>query len=832
LQLATLTLNKLKDELACITFQPRPNQHDRNDQQQAFYDSEHEGVTFLLGGNGAGTTTCGLAKAVKFMTIDQPAPRKDTPFWIIAGSYPQVMNACWKEKLHQKGHLDPNAVDWNRINWYKPNQDWPFSVPLKPRKNHPGKNWLICFKSYEQGREAMQAEAIGGFLFVEQFPWGLLNEVMRGCREYSFRGNKLAEFTPVDPSMSIELRDMEETGKLPKSWGLYRANTRCALEAGQISESWYRDFFAMIPDAMKPVREQGLWGNFEGAVYPEFSPAIHCTPEGWDIPPGAQHRRAVDFGFSQEHAFVALWSCADGRGRVTIYDEYYSKDTTLSVIDHWKAIEDRNPWPKNTAGRYGVTWMDHDLDAIRTLSKIEQYTNGEYTAPNWSLAIKAVNEGIEYVKYMLKPSIIVDPNEPPSPRLQIVRDRCPNLMREMITYRRPKQLSESINANAVSQDPVKIDDDCCFPAGSMVDTPNGPRPIESLKAGDLVYSHLGIATIDVSSIKTGQSETITITLDDRRSIECTANHPIATGFDGWSEAINCGGKLLNVRLGCELKQTEMDIPLRLSNTAASSGGDTRHTMVMRLGHTSGDTHEKDLDRSSCTYFTSKSTSTITEQFQKGTTYTTGTKIQETTIRQILSRSQNRNTARLIQGISKRRSSPLSTGIKAKKVCSGTLSTEKSLGTTEHLTRSLALNAAKSLKQETQRKRLDSVQASADTMPESRLALTISISPARSAARRSEQTATQRRRFARKNVNLVSSVSIEKNTGEKNVYNLSTSDGTYFVNGVLVSNCDALRYILFSEASMSGVTPTTLAKQHSTGSTQLDSPKFRKRGRRK
>ena len=103
------TLNP--SDLAYYTFKPRPNQPHRYDQQLAFFQSQHPGVTFLLGGNGAGTSTLALAKMVEFI-LTTPPPRKDTPFWIIAESYEQTMNVCWKEKLDQLGHLPPQEVEW------------------------------------------------------------------------------------------------------------------------------------------------------------------------------------------------------------------------------------------------------------------------------------------------------------------------------------------------------------------------------------------------------------------------------------------------------------------------------------------------------------------------------------------------------------------------------------------------------------------------------------------------------------------------------------------------------------------------------------------------
>ena len=446
-------------ELACWNFEPRPDQPERYDQQTAFMNSSHSGVTFCLGGNGSGTSTCGLAKAVRFM-MHTEAPRKDTPFWIVAENYEQVCNVAWKEKLHQQGHIDPNVVDWERIQWYRPNMDWPFKVPLKPRPGgNPSKNWVIALKSYAQGRASMQGESIGGFLLIEQFPWGILEEILRGCREYSFSGNKLCEFTPVSPQLSVELRDMEENGTLPPTWGVYRCNTECAMEQGNISKEWFTTFFGMVPESMRMVRMCGLFGNFEGAVYPEWNPAIHTIQGEWNCPPAWIHRRAVDFGFSLGHPFVCLWFAFDGLGRVVVYDEYWSNDTSRSVIDHWKEIADRHYWPDSGVNNYyGTTYCDWDMDCIRVLSRINEYTEGEYDPPQIDLARKNVAEGIEYVHYMLKPTIQVEPGVF-EPRLKIVKKNCPNLCREMITYRYHKQLADGINANAVRDEPVKINDD-------------------------------------------------------------------------------------------------------------------------------------------------------------------------------------------------------------------------------------------------------------------------------------------------------------------------------------------------------------------------------------
>lgn len=85
--------------------------------------------------------------------------------------------------------------------------------------------------------------------------------------------------------------------------------------------------------------------------------------------------------------------------------------------------------------------------------------------------------------------------------------------------------------------------------------------------------------------------------------------------------------------------------------------------------------------------------------------------------------------------------------------------------------------------------------------------------ARSVVESSLATAMQRRSRARTNVAPRSVVEVQRLDGIEPVYNLSTSDGTFFANGVLVSNCDALRYLVFSEARSTGAVPESLHREN-------------------
>lgn len=471
---------------AYATWFPRPDDPERFDQQTAFYNSAHPGVTFLVGGNGAGTTECGVAKVARFLQFDQPPPRYDTPFWIIGPDLEQCMEALWKEKLFGHGHIKSSEVDWRRIRWHDPKAGLPYRVPLKPWPDRPGRNWVLEFKSYGQGREAMQARSIGGFLFSEQFPWSVLEEVLRGCREYNFPGAKLCEFTPVDPALSWQLEEMIEEDKLPDGWCVYRANTECAMEAGHVSESWFHEFFGMVPDEMRETRMTGRFASYEGAIYQTLNPLLHFVDDDYVFPDGnfplnVHHRRGLDWGGGPENAFACVWKYHNSYGQHVFYDEYVSTDQNLTVHEHLMACSDRWPWPMKNP-HYGATYADpSDPGNIRIASRFSSF-HPDYD--NWAIqnANNRVYEGIDHVRYLLKPAILrpcrvclgltVGQDGRPcprcrgtgqvkEPRLLIHKKNCPVLCRTLRTYRWERSTGTGVNPRDAKPQPLKKDDHAC-----------------------------------------------------------------------------------------------------------------------------------------------------------------------------------------------------------------------------------------------------------------------------------------------------------------------------------------------------------------------------------
>lgn len=458
---------------AWTTWTPRPDRPEEFDQQAGFVEAKDK-VSFALGGNGSGKTAAAAKKCARFL-ISTPPPRKDTPFWIIAKTYYQVCAVCWGEKLGGQQFLPKAAVDWPNVTYYDVKRRWPLYVPLKPHAN--GNNWVIEFKSYEQGRENMQARSIGGFWFSEQFPWELFVEVLRGCRDYMFPGGQFCEFTPIDPELCMAMENIQEN--MPKGFNVYRLNTE--LNRENLADDWYDAFFGSVPDEMLATRKTGALATFEGVIYQSFNPAVHVIEDderAWRL--GAYHHRGIDWGASVEHPFACLWGCYDAVGDWFIYDEYWNTSQDRITQDHaaeivarsiawgwdlpewWKKpgsreflktmIEKRvaqlaGSWPEVIHGRtYGESFADPSRPG-----EINAFNH--YGVPT-SSAMNDVYKGIDVVRTKLKVNPITR-----RPSLY-VHKRCKHFIEEMRKYRWTKKRPGSMWVTAAPRPvPLKKDDD-------------------------------------------------------------------------------------------------------------------------------------------------------------------------------------------------------------------------------------------------------------------------------------------------------------------------------------------------------------------------------------
>lgn len=76
----------------------------------------------------------------------------------------------------------------------------------------------------------------------------------------------------------------------------------------------------------------------------------------------------------------------------------------------------------------------------------------------------------------------------------------------------------------------------CFVSGTLVDTPSGKKPIESIQSGDLVYCCSGVEPV-INTISSHADSLVRVSLNSGEQIICTPEHPFLT-ISGWVNAID------------------------------------------------------------------------------------------------------------------------------------------------------------------------------------------------------------------------------------------------------------------------------------------------------
>jgi hypothetical protein len=108
----------------------------------------------------------------------------------------------------------------------------------------------------------------------------------------------------------------------------------------------------------------------------------------------------------------------------------------------------------------------------------------------------------------------------------------------LIAEMRELQWSTLVDGSGRMVEDPTMANHCCFVAGTLVETETGPRAIETIAVGDMVWTRSGLRRVNDSWI-TGLRDTWQLTTESGRVIEATANHPIYTqdGFIRLDELI-------------------------------------------------------------------------------------------------------------------------------------------------------------------------------------------------------------------------------------------------------------------------------------------------------
>jgi PBSX family phage terminase large subunit len=283
------------------------------------------------------------------------------------------------------------------------------------------------------------------------------------------------------------------------------------------------NYVAQMLQSYSPERIQrdimGSFDAFQGQVYTEFRRDVHVI-KGFRIPDDWTKFIGLDHGYVNPCAIV--WVAVDYDGNLYAYREMYKRE--------WKIDEIVNG--NKDTGEHGIVglskgekiegiWIDPSTKADR--GKESDYTTYLENLPkNISLlpANNSVSTGIDRVKQYMRVN-----ERTGRPRLYIF-DSCSNLIDELIKYRWEELAPGSENKKNNKEAPVKKDDHACFMGGvTSVTTAKGQVDISELRAGDLVLTSLGYRKVLSQGI-TGYKPVYKYTFTNNTFLFATEDHPV------------------------------------------------------------------------------------------------------------------------------------------------------------------------------------------------------------------------------------------------------------------------------------------------------------------
>lgn len=205
------------------------------------------------------------------------------------------------------------------------------------------------------------------------------------------------------------------------------------------------------------------------------------------------------------------------------------------------------------------------------------------------------------------------------PALRVFKGRCPNLIRTLPILPRDEKKPEQVGDHP---------DDHCFVAGTMIETPDGRRPIESLQPGDMVMTRLGAWPV-LANWKTAGRPVIEI-----EGLTGTPGHPVWT-TNGWKSLY----LLTPEDTVCTWQTSKRSATMAPTIAATLIHQNSRTGFIFVL--------QQMLKLECASIFTAKSTATIMGRFLKVSTSITSTKTLSTIILTTLKLSARKGTLNYI-----------------------------------------------------------------------------------------------------------------------------------------------------------------------------------------
>lgn len=209
----------------------------------------------------------------------------------------------------------------------------------------------------------------------------------------------------------------------------------------------------------------------------------------------------------------------------------------------------------------------------------------------------------------------------------LIWNNCQGLIRCMEDAVRDEDKTEEVR-KVDAQNGVGGDDpmDSCFVAGTLVTTGAGPRRIEEIQVGDLVWTRDGLKPVTHAGCTGTDSQVFRLLLSNGATLDGTGNHPIFINKTGFSrlDTLRYGDTLDSCQTARQSSSTE----LNFGDTLTPQNGTSETTI----------SHRETINTAASAPFIGRFGSLFTGVFRQGSISTIATRIPSTTIFQTLRQS--------------------------------------------------------------------------------------------------------------------------------------------------------------------------------------------------
>lgn len=501
----------------------------------------------------------------------------------------------------------------------------------------------------------------------------------------------------------------------------------------------------------------GQWVAAEGLVYPELAECVVAPAD--EIPEGV-NVGGIDFGWRNPFAALTgtIYKDEDDLDCLYIHSEIYKRETPLEVV----TAEIQRIYPVGDCMWFADSAAPEGIRELRMRGLTVRK------------ATKDVLAGIQTVNAMLASGRVY------------ISAACENLLREAATY--------CYDDRSEKEQPVKENDHLCVVAGTMATTPHGQVPVELLRPGDTVQTHLGWGTVAAASC-TGYKETMRLNIGGH-PLQCSLNHGIFVKRDGKQCVVMARDLKATDLVFCQTEQWQKSnggllqmAPARpLSGGMASDGLPTLDGIYTSAGQP--EEKVKVVGCATCGCTRKHSDDTTGKSLMAGPSTTrTGTSgtMQQTTLKH----SPSQNTPTSTSGTCTRQCLRHGSGTVVQPDMNGTRKMERDRGKTGCHNQPPVSNAALNTKAIHQN---DSVATTANHSTAVNLALMTRIGAAPSVEAAIAAINTLCKRPVAGHAGLKSVDAVESSARHK-VYNVATTDGSIVLNGIVTRQCDAMRYLV-------------------------------------